>query len=163
MGPRDPYTNMRALNAAADYVASELRKAGLAVADETFQAEGEVFRNIVGTHAGTVVPQEQVLVVAHYDTKPGTPGADDNASAVAAMLEIARLLARGRFERTLQFVGFTLEEYFIGPNLDRYRSARKDGLPATRAASPICLNVLARHAAAPAIAPHAAAIRNALV
>jgi len=127
VGPRDPYTNMRALNAAADYVVSELRKAGLAVADETFQAEGEIFRNIVGTHVGTVAPQEQVLVVAHYDTKPGTPGADDNASAVAAMLEIARLLARGRFERTLQFVGFTLEEYGYQGSRRFARQARREG------------------------------------
>lgn len=127
MGPRDPYTNMRALNAAADYVAGEFRKAGLAVAEETFQAEGEVFRNIVGTHAGSVAPQEQVLVVAHYDTKPGTPGADDNASAVAAMLEIARLLARGLFERTLQFVGFTLEEYGYQGSRRFARQARREG------------------------------------
>jgi len=127
VGPRDPYTNMRALNAAADYVVSELRKAALAVADETFEAEGEVFRNIVGTHVGTVAPQEQVLVVAHYDTKPGTPGADDNASAVAAMLEIARLLARGRFERTLQFVGFTLEEYGYQGSRRFARQARREG------------------------------------
>ena len=127
VGPRDPYTNMRALNAAADYVVSELRKAGLAVADETFQSEGEVFRNIVGTHVGTAAPQEQVLVVAHYDTKPGTPGADDNASAVAAMLEIARLLARGRFERTLQFVGFTLEEYGYQGSRRFARQARQEG------------------------------------
>ena len=127
VGPRDPYTNLRALNAAADYVVGELRKAGLPVTDETFQAEGEVFRNIVGTHVGTVAPREQVLVVAHYDTKPGTPGADDNASAVAAMLEIARLLARGRFERTLQFVGFTLEEYGYQGSRRFARQARREG------------------------------------
>ncbi len=73
--------------------------------------EGHLFRNIVGTHAGAMAPREQVLVVAHYDTKPGTPGADDNASAVAAMIEIARMLCPMRFQRTLQFVGFALEEY----------------------------------------------------
>jgi Zn-dependent M28 family amino/carboxypeptidase len=127
LGPRDPYTNIRALNAAADYVAGEFRKAGLGVAEETFQAEGRVFRNIVGTHAGTLAPQEQVLVVAHYDTKPGTPGADDNASAVAAMLELARLLARGRFARTLQFVGFTLEEYGYQGSRRFARQARREG------------------------------------
>ncbi len=127
VGPRDPYANMRALNAAADYVASELRNTGLAVTDDTFQSEGEVFRNIVGTHAGTVAPQEQVLIVAHYDTKPGTPGADDNASAVAAMLEIARTLARGRFERTVQFVGFSLEEYEYQGSRHFARQARREG------------------------------------
>jgi len=127
VGPRDPYANMRALNAAAEYVAGELRNAGLAVTEDSFRTEGEVFRNIVGTHVGTVAPQEQVLVVAHYDTKPGTPGADDNASAVAAMLEIARTLGRGRFERTLQFVGFTLEEYGYQGSRRFARRARREG------------------------------------
>jgi hypothetical protein len=118
---------MRALNAAADYVAGELQSAGLAVGDEAFRAEGERFRNILGTHTGTAAPQEQVLVVAHYDTKPGTPGADDNASGVAAMLEIARTLARRPFARTLQFVGFTLEEYGYQGSRRFARRARRDG------------------------------------
>lgn len=111
VGPRDPSAHLQALEAAGTYVAERLREAGLAVAEDAFPAEGRPFRNIVGTLRGTTAPQEEVLVVAHYDTKPGTPGADDNASAVAAMLETARLLTPMRFRRTLQFVGFTLEEY----------------------------------------------------
>jgi len=111
VGPRDPYAYMQALNAAAAYVAEQFQAAGLMVSEDAFPAKGWLFRNIVGTSAGTSTPQEEVLVVAHYDTKPGTPGADDNASAVAAMIEAARLLAPMRFQRTLRFVGFTLEEY----------------------------------------------------
>ncbi len=126
VGPRDPYQSLRALNAAADYLVEEFRSAGLTVTEEAFRSEGESFRNVVGTHAGTMAPQEQVLVVAHYDTKPGTPGADDNASAVAALLEIARTLARGRYERTLQFVGFTLEEYGYQGSRRFARRARKE-------------------------------------
>src|SRR5574341_2240119 len=111
VGPRDPYGNLWALDAAADYLKQEFARCGLAVSEDPFEAEGGRFRNIVGTKLGTVAPGEQVLVVAHYDTKPGTPGADDNASAVAAMLEAARLLTGQRWMRTLTFVGFTLEEY----------------------------------------------------
>jgi Zn-dependent M28 family amino/carboxypeptidase len=111
VGPRDPYASLQALDAAATYVAEQFQAAGLAVSEDAFPAEGRLFRNIVGTILGTLAPQEEVLVVAHYDTKPGTPGADDNASAVAAMIEAARTLAPTRFQRTLQFVGFTLEEY----------------------------------------------------
>jgi Zn-dependent M28 family amino/carboxypeptidase len=110
VGPRDPYANLQALDAAADYVAGEFGRCGLAVSEEPFEAEGRRVRNIVGTCPGARL-QEEVLVVAHYDTKPGTPGADDNASAVAAMLEAARLLSSRRWQRTLTFVGFTLEEY----------------------------------------------------
>jgi Zn-dependent M28 family amino/carboxypeptidase len=111
VGPRDPYEHLQALNAAGTYVAEQFGAAGLTVSEDAFRAERHLFRNIVGIHRGTSAWQEEVLVVAHYDTKPGTPGADDNASAVAAMIESARALASTRFERTLIFVGFTLEEY----------------------------------------------------
>ncbi len=126
VGPRDPSANLQALEAAGTYVAERLREAGLAVSEDPFPAEGRVFRNIVGTHRGATTPHEEVLVVAHYDTKPGTPGADDNASAVAAMLETARLLAPMRFRRTLQFVGFTLEEYGYQGSRHFARRARRE-------------------------------------
>jgi Zn-dependent M28 family amino/carboxypeptidase len=48
--------------------------------------------------------------VAHYDTVAGSPGADDNASGVAVMLEVARLMACFTFERTLHFIAVSLEE-----------------------------------------------------
>lgn len=52
----------------------------------------------------------RVLIGAHYDTIPGTPGADDNASGVAGMLEAARILSRESFDATIEFAAFTLEE-----------------------------------------------------
>ena len=111
VGPRDPHETAGALHAAGEYLRREFETAGLAVAAQEVPSEGRVFRNIIATSPGTDQADKTVLIVAHYDTKPGTPGADDNASAVAAMLEIARLLAPRRFRRTLEFVGFTLEEY----------------------------------------------------
>ena len=69
--------------------------------------------NIIGKPTGT--QSTPFVLAAHYDTKPGTPGADDNASAVAALLEIARCLADHTFHTPLIFTAFTLEEYgFIG-------------------------------------------------
>ncbi|HSB81692.1 MAG TPA: M28 family peptidase [Candidatus Methylomirabilis sp.] len=127
IGPRDPHANLHALNAAADYVAMEFARCGLEVSEEPFEMEGRRFRNIVGTCAGTTAAEERILVVAHYDTKPGTPGADDNASAVAAMLEVARLLAPRRWQRTLQFVGFTLEEYGYQGSRRFARQAKREG------------------------------------
>lgn len=127
VGPRDPYANLPALDAAADYLAQEFGRYGLAVSEEPFETEGRRFRNIVGTCRGTTAPETQVLIVAHYDTKPGTPGADDNASAVAAMLEVARLLTPRRWQRTLQFVGFTLEEYGYQGSRRFARQARREG------------------------------------
>jgi Zn-dependent M28 family amino/carboxypeptidase len=127
VGPRDPYANLRALDAAADYVAQEFGRCGLHVSEEPFLVDGSRFRNVVGTCPGGTMVEEQVLVVAHYDTKPGTPGADDNASAVAAMLEASRLLAASRWRRTLQFVGFTLEEYGYQGSRRFARQAKREG------------------------------------
>ncbi len=50
------------------------------------------------------------MIGAHYDTVAGTPGADDNASGVAALLELARLHKEESLDKTLQFVAFALEE-----------------------------------------------------
>ncbi len=126
VGPRDPHANLQALNAAATYVAEQFQAAGLTVSEDTFPSEGRLFRNIVGTRRGTKAPEEEVLVVAHYDTKPGTPGADDNASAVAAMIEAGRMLASMQYQRTLQLVGFTLEEYGYLGSRHFARRARRE-------------------------------------
>ena len=127
VGPRDPYANLQALEAAAAHVAKQFQTAGLAVAEDPFPAKGRLFRNVVGTIPGRAATREEVLVVAHYDTKPGTPGADDNASAVAAMIEAARMLAPIGVQRTLHFVGFTLEEYGYLGSRHFARRARRVG------------------------------------
>jgi hypothetical protein len=57
--------------------------------------------NVVGVKRGFSKPLEHVVVSAHYDQRPDCAGADDNASGVAAVLETARVLALGRFDRTL--------------------------------------------------------------
>ena len=51
-----------------------------------------------------------LLVSAHYDTVPGSPGADDNASGVAVLLECARALSKARLRRSVEFVDFDMEE-----------------------------------------------------
>jgi Zn-dependent M28 family amino/carboxypeptidase len=66
--------------------------------------------NVVGTLAGKTKPSERVLVGAHYDHIPGCPGADDNATGTAGVLELARVLASSSFERTLVVVCFDEEE-----------------------------------------------------
>ncbi len=68
------------------------------------------FRNIIAERRGTEQPDRVIVIGAHYDTVVGSPGADDNASGVAVLLELARLHARTRFRKTVRFVAFTLEE-----------------------------------------------------
>jgi len=78
--------------------------------EETYTAAGMNVSNIIAAIRGSENPDAIVLVGAHYDTIEDTPGADDNASGVAALLELFRLLSRHRFKKTIRFAAFTLEE-----------------------------------------------------
>jgi len=109
-GERHPLTSPMALERAADYISNSLRFVGYEITEHRFWDNGRPFRNIIATRHGLQRPQERVVVLAHYDTVAGSPGADDNASGVAVMLEIARVLSQFRFERTLDFVAVSLEE-----------------------------------------------------
>ncbi len=99
-----------ALAAAEDHVALELGSAGLRVERQLFEWGDAEFHNVVATRDGEDPGRPWVVVAAHFDSTPHTPGADDNASGVAAMLEVARLLRRERLGATVQFVGLNLEE-----------------------------------------------------
>ena len=66
--------------------------------------------NIIAEIRGTTNPDEIIVLGAHYDTEVNTPGADDNASGVAAMLELARRFANNPQPRTLRFIAFANEE-----------------------------------------------------
>lgn len=66
--------------------------------------------NVIGRRVGTTLPDELVVIGAHYDHIPDCLGADDNATGVAAVLEHARLLAKVEFERTVMVVCWDEEE-----------------------------------------------------
>lgn len=122
----------RALGRAADYISEGLSNAGLRVRREPFTVEGKEVANLVVEVPGNSRPEEMVLIGAHYDSAPGTPGANDNASGVAALLEIARTLKGKTLGRTLRLVFFVNEEapYFQGESMGSVvhaRRARKRG------------------------------------
>lgn len=91
---------------ARQYLAQTLTTLGWQPQIQRF--EGGV--NLVAERAGTDASAGSILITAHYDTVPGSPGADDNASAVAAALEIARLLGSRPTFRTLKLAFFDQEE-----------------------------------------------------
>ena len=109
-GVRHPETAPEALELAANYITDSLRVLGYDVADHCFPDNGRLFRNIIASRRGSHLPHERVIILAHYDTVAGSPGADDNASGIAVMLEIARMLAPFNFERTIHFIAVCLEE-----------------------------------------------------
>jgi Zn-dependent M28 family amino/carboxypeptidase len=100
----------QALNAAADYVSQQFREIGYTVREQTFAVEGKTVKNFEAELRGKLQPQEIIVFGAHYDSVAGSPGANDNASGVAALLALARLANQQRFARTVRFVAFVNEE-----------------------------------------------------
>lgn len=99
------------LNKTADYIESALHSFGCLVSRQAFTYGGRTYYNVIGEVRGSNPDKKEILIIgAHYDTAVGTPGADDNASGVAGLLELARLTALGPAERTIRFVAFSLEE-----------------------------------------------------
>lgn len=109
IGPRS-ILDSEALEQAGDYIEETLAGLGYDVQEQEYAWMGRTFRNLVVRLPGQTRPGEVVVVGAHYDTVPGTPGADDNGSGVAALLELARQCREMRLDRTLHLVAFTLEE-----------------------------------------------------
>jgi aminopeptidase YwaD len=123
-GLRHGRENYPALERRARYIEERLRSLGAQVTSQPVSLRGRNFRNVIGTLAGTDPETPLLLIGAHYDAAPGSPGADDNASGVAVLLETARLMTRQRLRNSIQFVAFTLEEAqtLIGPS--RFGSRR---------------------------------------
>ena len=102
--------NAGSLAAAAMYIRSSLVDLGYEVRTQSFDSNGISVQNIEVEVPGADAPEEIIVVGAHYDSVQGGPGANDNASGIAALLEIARLLDGKRTTRTLRLVAFANEE-----------------------------------------------------
>ena len=130
VGPRDPFGGHAGMEAAADTIAEALRGFGLQLMEERFRCDGRWYRNLIASRLGSF-HDGQVLVIAHYDTVPNSPGADDNASGVAGLLEAAGALACHRFKHDLVFVAFALEEYGNPGSLHYVERAKANGVTIT--------------------------------
>lgn len=115
IGERNPFTSMEKLKETAGYIEDQFISLGLRIEKEDVPYRGISSQNILGYRDGSEGSDEYFIIAAHYDSVEGTPGADDNASAVAALLEVARMLEPIPLKTTLLYAGFTLEECgFIG-------------------------------------------------
>jgi Zn-dependent M28 family amino/carboxypeptidase len=98
------------LQAVTDYLQSQLKQSGYAVTEQVYLVQGEQVRNLEVRLPGTDAEAKTVVVGAHYDSVTGAPGADDNASGAAAVLELARLLQGPAHRKTIRLVLFVNEE-----------------------------------------------------
>jgi Zn-dependent M28 family amino/carboxypeptidase len=139
------------LQAATDYLRDTLKQAGYVSTERTYTVEGHAVSNIEVSLAGSDNATGSVIVGAHYDSVAGTVGADDNATGVAGVLELARLLQGSKLRRTVRFVLFVNEEppYFrtdaMG-SLVYARQLRRDRMPVS---AMISLEMLGFYSVAP--------------
>jgi Zn-dependent M28 family amino/carboxypeptidase len=131
IGPRTP-SSPGSLVRAANYITSVFEDAGLSVTEQNYQYYDQRVTNLLATAPASAGASAYYVVGAHYDTVPSTPGADDNASAVAVMLELAGRLQHERLKVPVLFAAFTLEEppaYLTGHQGSRIfvRRCQKNG------------------------------------
>ena len=96
------------LDQAADYIAGQFKSAGAVVEGQAFTVGDRSYRNVIGRFAAG--RGRRVVVGAHYDSCGDTPGADDNASGVAVLLELARMLGQQAPTSEVELVAYALEE-----------------------------------------------------
>ncbi|MGD0115078.1 MAG: M28 family peptidase [Dehalococcoidia bacterium] len=124
----------------AEYIQNQMGAFGLNVQEDPVTYSGETFPNVIGALPGTACPEASIIVGAHYDAGEGATGADDNASGVAAVLEIARLLSTQSFQPSIQFVGFSFEEDGL---IGSKQMAREAGTAHARIAGVVVLDMIA--------------------
>lgn len=117
-----------ALGAAAAYIEQTLTALGYVVTSQPFDVHDRVVRNLEVTIEPSAPQRDasSIIVGAHYDSAGESPGANDNGSGVAAVIELARLLRGANLQRRLRFVLFVNEEppYFQTPDMGSFRYAR---------------------------------------
>lgn len=149
IGPRT-LQRPKTIQATIGYIEGQWSQMGFSVERETYDAFGEEATNLIVERAGRKRLDEIVLLGAHYDTVSTTPGADDNASAVAVLLEVSRLLQEYAGRRTVRYVAFACEEppYF---NLDVMGSqfhARQARLRGDKIVGMLCLEMVGYYSSA---------------
>ncbi len=108
ISPSRDWTHLESLDRVAAYIGDHLKRAGARVEVQEYLVEGRAYRNVraeLGPRKGA-----RIVIGAHYDVDGELPGADDNASGCAALLEVARRLGQEELSTTVEFVAYSLEE-----------------------------------------------------
>lgn len=120
------------LDRVAAYIRQEFEQAQGRVAEQPYEANDRTYRNVIARFGPDT--KERIVVGAHYDSAGKQPGADDNASGVAGLIELAYLLGKTPLPVCIELVAFTLEEpgYFRTAQMGsaiHARSLKKQGIP----------------------------------
>ncbi len=127
------YATTGSARAAAETIFRHFAEVGVAVHTEEFVSGGVTVSNVIATIPGRVSPNQVVVVGAHYDSfarivfLTTAPGADDNASGTAGVMEMARILAGQAFDFTIRLIAFAAEETGLNGSRDYATRARQRG------------------------------------
>ena len=125
--PSRSYNNLGSLNKVCDYIKNEYQELGIEYSEQTWEANGEIYRNIIASY-NPGKNKKRLIVGAHYDVCGPQPGADDNASGVAGLLETVRLFMENKpkIDYQVDFVAYCLEEppFFASDKMGSYVHAR---------------------------------------
>lgn len=130
------------LERAANYIAASLKDSGARIGEQVFSANGRPYRNILAAFGPDKEPW--IVVGAHYDVAGDGPGADDNASAVAGLLELGRLLGSHPLSRRVLLAAYCLEEppFFATPQMGSAVHARSLKQAGRQIELMICLEMI---------------------
>lgn len=128
--PRD-HLHPEQLDKAALYIRRELERSGAKVSEQEYEVRDRTYRNVSALFPGE--GSERLVIGAHYDAAGPLPGADDNASGVAGVLELARLMKDDKLKTSVELVAYTLEEppYFSTPHMGSMvhaQALKRDGV-----------------------------------
>ena len=118
IGERNLFRYKQLVEAAA-FIRAAFTSSGYHVRRHQYDVAGQTCENIEAHIVGTEQPNDILVVGAHYDSVQGSPGANDNATGVAALIALARRMAHTRRACSIRFVAFTNEEppLFQGPHM----------------------------------------------
>jgi hypothetical protein len=120
------YLNIQSMDKAAAYIKDNFEEYGLETKEQRFEVHGKEYKNIIGTI--NIENPIRIIVGAHYDVCGDQPGADDNASAIAGLLEVARITKQYASELNyrVDFVAYALEEppFFGTEDMGSYLHAK---------------------------------------
>ena len=128
-GVRHRITGATHLQNVKNIIESHFENEGLEIESYEWEADNYTAKNIIGKIKGKSDAPSVYIIDGHYDTVDDSPGADDNATAVAGVMEAARILSKYGFDHTIKFIGFDLEEEGLVGSLNYVGSSVANGEP----------------------------------
>lgn len=139
--PRN-YQNLDQLNETAGFIYSYFSQYADTVFYQTYSVNGITYGNVVARFGDTI--NERLIIGAHYDVCGNQEGADDNASGIIGLLEIARMLRESKQKKNIELVAYTLEEppYFRTEYMGSFIHAQSLKRSNAKISGMICLEMI---------------------